>query len=198
MTHIVSPQGWHPALGASPAHGVGAFEAHLAAWVADARSGAAIDARRRRQDLAAQQADDAGLAGILVDLGERGTVVSLVAGNVQVHGTVRAVGQDFVAVCTQARSSVALVRLARLGVVRTLPGERIAGGDRTPMVDLVLDDLLAELAADRPRLQVHTTGEAIGGELRGAGRDVLVLRTDGTPPGTAYVPTAAIAAVVLA
>ena len=56
--------------------------------------------------------------------------------------------------------------------------------------ELRLIEVLAELAAERARvLLVSADGrDAVAGELRAVGYDVVTVRTDGDAPATAYVP----------
>ena len=83
--------------------------------------------------------------------------------------------------------------------MRTAPLADAAVGERVHPTDLRLADVLVELAAERARvLLVPADGaESVAGELRSVGQDVVSLRTDGEPPGTAYVPLSAIAEVAL-
>jgi hypothetical protein len=114
------------------------------------------------------------------------------------HGVVHVIGADFIAVRLASGAEV-LLAISGLGVVRTAPAVEPALGDRLVATELRLADVLAELAADRERvLLVTTTGEdAVAGQLRGVGHDVVVVRTDGQPPATTYLPLAVIGEVTI-
>jgi hypothetical protein len=65
--------------------------------------------------------------------------------------------------------------------------------------ELRLADVLGELAADRERVQLVTKAgdDAVAGVLRSVGQDVVVVRVDGDPVATAYVPLRAIGEVAI-
>jgi hypothetical protein len=201
MTHIVSPdERWnpssgpllHPALGSSGSP-IGRFETRLARWAADAAHSEQAEARRQRHWLAIAANDAATLDGVLADLGERGAMVTVtVAGGATVRGTIRGIGVDFVLLATAVGpAGLAFVSRAHLLAVRTLPGERPTAGTQVLQLDMRMIEVLADLAPDRPRIQVVGAPEAPSGELRAVGRDVLTLRADGTPPATVYLPVGA-------
>lgn len=175
--------------------GAASFAARLDRWVADARADEAALARSRErwlQDVAAQEAT---IAGVLADLAERHASISVEVGGRRHHGTVVALGADFLALRTGAGADV-LLALSALGVVRAAPTVDRALGDRMIATELRLADVLAELAADRERVRlVGASGDTVAGELRGVGLDVVVVRTDGDPPGSAYVPLATLVEV---
>lgn len=140
----------------------------------------------------AQVAEEAGgLAGTLLDLAERGTVVALRTTSGRVHqGAVTALGADFAALRTTAGATV-WVRMDAIAVVRPEPGFRhpAADGERPAPDDLLLAEALALRLDDRPRVVafVAGSGEPVAGELRAVGDGVLTLRLDGTPPTPCYV-----------
>ncbi|HLM64643.1 MAG TPA: hypothetical protein VK306_10130 [Acidimicrobiales bacterium] len=176
--------------------------ARLERWVGEARVDDAARQRTRERWLR-QAAEEGGtLAGVLTDLGERGTpVVVRTTGGRQHRGRVRTIGVDFVALSTAAVGDV-LVALPGVASVRTRPGDVPATGDRGDRAarrDLRLADVLAGLAAERERALVVTLdgGDAVAGELRAMGRDVLVVRVDGDAPSTAYLPLSGVGEVVL-
>jgi hypothetical protein len=173
------------------------FTARLDRWVAEARvDDAALQRSRERwlQEVAEQEAT---LSGVLADLAERRASVSMGAAGRRFHGVVTAIGIDFVAVQVASGPDV-LLSMGAIAVVRTGHAVTVAVGDRVVATELHLADVLVELAADRERVRLVTgAGEAVAGVLRSVGHDVVVLRTDGDPPGTAYVARAAIAEVTL-
>jgi hypothetical protein len=82
--------------------------------------------------------------------------------------------------------------------VRTAPGARPVTGDRAVTSSLRLAEVLVGLAAEREPVRVVTAdGETVVGVARSVGQDVVTLRTGSDAAGTAYVPLAAVAAVVV-
>ncbi|MGH9083825.1 MAG: hypothetical protein ACRDYW_00090 [Acidimicrobiales bacterium] len=179
--------------------GTTGFAARLERWVADARVDE--DAMRRArerwlQDVAQQEAT---FSGVLADLAERRAPVTLetTAGR-RHHGVVHVIGADFAAL--RVRSSLeVLVALGAIDVVRTSLTVDAPLGDRMLSTELRLVDVLARLAADRERAMLVTRrgDQAVTGELRSVGHDVVVVRIEGEDRGTTYVPIAAISEVCL-
>ncbi len=170
---------------------VGALTRHLA----EQRVDAAASARAREWWLRQAADEEASLAGILVDLAERGedVVVRTIAGRAH-RGRVRAVGEDFVALATGAGD--VLVRHDAVTSLRP-EGTPVRGSDRAEALALTLAEALAVVAEDRPHvLVVGRDGTAAAGELRSMGRDVLVLHQP-EAQGTVYLPVAAVAEVVV-
>jgi hypothetical protein len=166
----------------------------LEAWVADARADDAAARRSRERWLRQAAEEEATLAGVLADLGERRTPVVVRTSSGRAHqGEVRVVGADFVALHTSTGDVV--VATAALGVVRHAPGAAPVTGDRTVTTHLQLVDLLAQLAAERERVLLVTLDghDAVAGEVRSVGRDVVVVRPDGEPRGATYVRVDAVA-----
>jgi hypothetical protein len=171
----------------------------LERWVAEARVDQAATERSRERGLREVADQEATLAGTLLDLGERGVAVTVRTRADRVHhGSVEVVGPGFVAL-RLARGAVALVRTDAISTVRTAPAEGLAPGDRSVRSELPLDDILRELAADRERVVIATVDGAdlVTGELRAVGVDVAVVRGDGTPPTSVYVPLGAICEVIV-
>jgi hypothetical protein len=142
--------------------------------------------------------EDATLWGVLADLGERRVAVALRTRSGRSHqGAVRVVGDDFVALRTA--TGELLVAVPAIGIVRTAPGVAAATGDRSVRAELGLGDVLARLAAERERVLVVTLDgdDAVSGQLRSVGNDVVVIRTDSDRPVTAYVRLAAIGEVTV-
>jgi hypothetical protein len=172
----------------------------LAAWAASARVDAAVGARAREAFLRRTAGEDATFAGVLLDLAEQGApVVVTVAGGRRHRGRLRAVGVDFGVLATEQGGQVLV---ATRGVVSVRPDARAGAlaGDRPLALAAGLPEVLALVAEDRPRVLVVAAGDAEGlaGELRGVGRDVLVLRLDGSGRPTAYVPMANLVELTLA
>jgi hypothetical protein len=173
-------------------------------WAAEARAREAADARVRERWLRAQAEEGAQMAQVLAGLAERGAtvVVTTIAGR-SVVGRLASVGQDFVRVATTA-GSTSLVPFSALAWLREPPGDRrrpdpAVGPDPSPFADdggppgaAALVDLLAQAAAVRPRVTVHSNGASVTGDLRSVGIDMAVVQTDGDPPGLTYVRLASV------
>jgi hypothetical protein len=159
--------------------------------VAEDRVRDAASARSRTRWLVRQAEEDGTLVGVLADLAEHAEPVVCVTNAGRRHvGVVQALGADFVALRGGGGGTV-FVALHAVAQVRTQPGVGPVSGDRPVRVERRLDEVLADLAADRPDVVVGTGGAEVRGELRTVGRDVVTLRTDGRPGTTAYVAVAA-------
>jgi hypothetical protein len=175
------------------------LSARLERWIADARSEDAAAARSRERWLRLQADESATFAGVLVDLGERGTPVVVHGRAGRRHrGTVAAVAADFCALRTSGAHDV-LLAFAGIGSVRPDPHQQGPAGDRVVRAEIGLAEMLSVLAAERPRVLTFTITDSTGiaGELRSVGRDVVTLRLDGDPRATAYVAISAIAELSL-
>ena len=195
---------WEEALSASPSvHGSapasGTFAARLDAWVAEARIEGSAEARSRERWLRAAAEADATFGGVLLDLAERGQplVATTTAGR-RHRGTITAVGLDFVALRTASGAEV-LLSLRALATLRTAPSADVALGERVVTSDLRLREVLGELAAERSRVLLVPAAaqDAVAGELRTVGQDVVTVRMDANPTATAYLPLASIGEVGL-
>jgi hypothetical protein len=173
--------------------------ARLDAWLADARVERSADARTREHWLRAAAGADATFAGVLLDLAERGVAlaVATVAGR-RHRGVVQVIGADFVALRVASGREV-LLALRAIASVRTSNAAGVTVGERVVTTELRLGDVLGELAADRARVRllVLDASEAVIGDLRSVGHDVVAVRTEGEAAGVAYVRTDAVAEVAL-
>jgi small nuclear ribonucleoprotein (snRNP)-like protein len=178
----------------------GDLDARLQRWASEARVDEAARRRAREWWLRRQAEEGATLVGVLADLLEACTAVTVQTRSGRQHrGRVRALGADFVAVGTPL--GLVLVALDAVTSLRTHQGERTVVGDR-PVDDAasgpLLRDVAAGLAVDRERVLLVTfEGEAVAGVLRSVGQDVAVLRGGGEPPATCYVALDAITELVL-
>ena len=161
--------------------------AELGAWAAEARADAVIDQRRRAVWLRRQAAEEATMAGVLIDLAERGRAVSLhtVAGHHH-RGRITLVGRDVVGVVARD-ALVTLVRLDAVATVRPQPGSLPVTGDGPLDLTTTLRRELSELHHDRERTMLTLRGgETMTGALDTVGHDVIAMTTDGG--GQAYIP----------
>ncbi|MEQ8839434.1 MAG: hypothetical protein RIB98_00485 [Acidimicrobiales bacterium] len=169
----------------------------LSAWLAEGRVDDAAAERTRQRWLERQAAADATVAGVLLDLAERGSPVTVrTLGGRTARGRVAALGVDFVAVREPSRGDV-VIPTGRVATVRTAPGEDPTVGDRPPTLDVALVDALVELAVDRPPVLVSVAGDELRGDLHSAGTDVIALRLDAVPPSIVHVAIAALDHLVL-
>lgn len=171
------------------------LEADLARYLAAARVDAAAAERARERWLRQAAGEEALLAGVLLDLAERGATVVVRGPGGRTHrGRVRAVGQDFIAL--RGGSTDVLLPTWAMGSVRA-EGPVATGVDRAHALDLTLAEALATVAGERPRvLVVDRDGAGVAGLLHTVGRDVLTLRLP-EPGAAAYVPLASVAAVTV-
>jgi len=185
-----------PDPGPSPLLGEGGDR--FARWTAEARVEEAARARAREGWLRRQAEESASLAGVVADVLERGAPVTVHTRAGGRHaGVVRAVGSDVVVLgAGPGPGGEVLVPLAAVTSLRAGPGDGPVVGDRPTGDGPTLVDLLADLAAERAAVRVVTVGgDAVAGELRAVGRDVLVVAPSGG--GAAYVALGAVAEVAV-
>ncbi len=171
----------------------------LERWAAGARAQEAAEERVRERWLRQAAEEEASFAGLLVDLAEDGRPVSVTttAGR-RHHGSMMAVGTDFVAIAGPDGRLV-LVSIGAIAEVRPAAGARhpaAATTDRQPL-GVTLAEVLAQAVATRPRVAVVAGEVTVVGHLRAVGTDVLTVRTDGEPPGQSYVTLASVSEVSL-
>lgn len=170
----------------------GALLAALTAWSADTRTREAVAARTRERWLRQQAQEEATWLGVLVDLAERGSDVTVGLDGRSASGRLVGVGADL---CVLAHAGgTTLIALAHVRSVRAGDTSPAAGSDRRPALQVSLPEALAALAAERDPVAVTLGG---GGELRGVlvavGADVVTLRSRSRPWTHTYVPLAAVA-----
>ena len=154
-------------------------------------------ARMRERTLRASASAEATLVGVVLDLAEAGEpVVAKTTSGRTVQGWVKLVARDAIVVESSA-GVLSYVPLRHLTSVRRSPdGGPVRPseptGDRPAPRETTFANLVADLAADRPRVALVVDGEqsVMRGELRAAGTDVLTVRLDGDPPATVYLATA--------
>lgn len=169
--------------------------AAFARWAADQRVVAAAGDRVRERSLREQARSSATWTGVLVDLAEQASQVTVMVAGHRRCGRLVGVGRDF-CVLEPDRGRTALIAL--LQVTELWPdGPAFSdppGGDRSPAIDLALMAALALLAEDRAPVGVFSTGGLeTAGDLVAAGDDVLTLRTGMPGRRLVYVPLGAVA-----
>jgi len=180
---------------------VDALVADLARWAGDDRATTAATSRVRERWLRQQATEDARFAGVLLDLSERGmgVAVGAVSGRT-LRGRIAAVAGDFCLVRHDGGQAT-LLGFDAMVSVRPDPGHRVgdAAADRSPAMTALLVDVLAGLAAERPRVRLPVAGgaEPVVGELRAVGADVVTVRLDGESAATVYLRLAAVGEVTL-
>ncbi|HWE57207.1 MAG TPA: hypothetical protein VG435_16990 [Acidimicrobiales bacterium] len=170
------------------------FFHELQRWAAADRAGAAVGERVRGRALADQEAGSARWAGLLVDLAEQGTTVSLLLPGGRLDGRLVGAATDFCVVERAGHRSV----LVRSSVIRTLTHDgatRRASGDRRPLLELTLAAALDGLAAEQSPVTLHLGADRLSGLLVGLGEDVLTLRAEAPPRRFTYAPLTAVEAV---
>lgn len=176
------------------------LDRRLERWAAEARVDEAARARARERWLRRQAEEDATVAGVLADMLDAATPVTVHTRGGHTHaGVVRAVGVDFLALGpVDRRAGQVVLPLAAVGSVRSRAGAPVVVGDRPAVGSTRLQDVLAGLGVDGTHVRVMTVdGETLSGVVRSVGRDVVVLATGHEPAATAYVPSGAISAVAL-
>lgn len=165
-------------------------------WLADCRVDEAVAARARQRSLERQAAQESTIAGVLLDLGERGRPVSLkTAGGRCWQGQIAAVGADFVIVRDDNDDRV-LIPTASISTISASAAQRRVTGARL-RPSAVLADVIHELAADQARVEVAVADDCVSGHLRAAGVDVVAVDVDQPAGGRLHVATAAIDHVVV-
>lgn len=167
----------------------------------EARHREVVGQRARERWLRTRLEDGARLAGTLTDLAERRVTVQVhTEAGAAFTGRLTEVAGDHVTVVLP-NGAHAHVATAAVSVVRPDASVRHvpATGERPAPVDRTLAEALARLAAQQPRVALRVRGhrDPLAGRLRAVGRDVASLELDGPDGGLAYVPVAAVAAVVV-
>lgn len=165
----------------------------------DAAHGAALRERAEARGRAAHAARLASWTGTLRDLAERRLpVVVSAAGGRRHRGALIGLATDHLAL--QAPDGrLVLIALDTVRVLRAEPGQVVgmAMGDRQVPVDRTLADALDRFAEARAPVTIvlRDVVEPIEATPIAVGEDVLTLRID--QAGTAFVPVAAVAALIV-
>lgn len=184
----------------------------FARWAADQRVVEAAAQRALERSLRDQAAASADWTGVLLDLAERRSVVTVTAAGSALRGVLVGVGPDFCVLrlgtgrpALIADAAVAMVEVAPVEVAPVVMGAVADGGrrpaappvpagDRSPRIQLHLASALAALADERSPVQLTLgPGVTLTGQLEAAGTDVLTMRTGVTIARRVHLPIAAVA-----
>ena len=165
--------------------------AGLSSWLADYQVDEAAAARARQRSLEQQAAQESSIAGVLLDLAERGRPVTIkTAGGQVCYGQIVAVGADFVFVRDENEGEL-LIPTTAIATIGTAATDRPVTGDR-PLSSVVLADTLDELVADQAHVAVSVGDECVSGLLQTAGADVIAVAVDEARRDRIHIATAAI------
>ncbi len=165
--------------------------AGLSRWLADYQVDEAAAARARQRSLEQQAAQESSIAGVLLDLAERGRPVTIkTAGGQVCYGQIVAVGADFVFVRDENEGDL-LIPTTAIATIGTVATDRPVTGDR-PLSSVVLTDTLDELVADQAHVAVSVGDECVRGLLQTAGSDVIAVAVDEARRDRIHIATAAI------
>ncbi|MHB1487381.1 MAG: hypothetical protein ACYCS7_01485 [Acidimicrobiales bacterium] len=165
----------------------------LARWTADDAVSNAVTARSRQAHLARQAAEEADMAGVLIDLAELGSVVSvLTTSGLRHRGTIASVGCDFCEIRTTDQTRRTFIPLVALSMV--LPSADSVVAPVAPLRrrarQAALLEVLSSLIEDRPRLSIRLNGaptESVTGILASVGKDFMAVRTAGSSRHVSYL-----------
>ncbi|MDQ2650404.1 MAG: hypothetical protein M3Z03_12745 [Actinomycetota bacterium] len=167
-------------------------------WLAELRVDDAARSRARRHWLRSAAEEEATMAGVLLDLAERGATVAVTTRvGRRHHGRLVLVGDDFLVLRAGAHRHVVL-RAGTVGTVRSTADATAPIGDRAVRSDRHLQEVLVALAAERLAAAiVLDNGDLVTGEVRSMGQDVVVLQSDGPSSPVTYLALDAIVEVTL-
>jgi hypothetical protein len=171
-------------------------------WTSEARleqARAARQARRWQEDLTA---DEAKFSGLLNDLAERRSLVSIsTEGGRRLTGSIHELGSDFVAISNIGQSPV-YVRLHAVIAVEVDGSPRNLGApsDRDQEGLRNLDMVINELATDKTPIRFATKNavELRTAKLTSSGIDVVTLELTGPPTRTLFVATEQLSEIAIA
>jgi hypothetical protein len=164
-------------------------------WRANSAIAEAARSRRRTASWAQHGHADAGLAGVLLDLAERGADVIISLVNDHSHrGVVLAVASTWAMLRTNAGARVAI----RLRAIAALDcsGQRSSFGERCAPITTGFVPMLEGTVEPGEQLTVWCGHQRLSGELVGLGDELMVLNVDSST--LRYVSIDAIDEVVIA
>lgn len=175
-------------------------DAALRRLVEDERARYAATDRGVTRRLREQAAEESTIAGTLLDLAEAGVGVGVRTTSGRLHqGVVRGVGGDF---CALRLGSGRWLYVAAEAVASVRVEAGVGDGDpgtRHDVLDRRLEEVLALLAPERPRVMVWsgTDPDPVVGELRAVGIDLVTVRLDGPRRAACHVRLGAVSEVAV-
>lgn len=168
-------------------------ESLLAGWKADDAVARAVTARSRQAHLARQAAEEADMVGLLIDLAELGSTVSVLTTSGRRHqGTIASVGRDFCEIRTTDQMRRTFIPLVALSMV--VPSADSAVAPVAPLRRRArqanLLEVLSSLIENRPHLSIRLNGaptESVSGILASVGKDFMVVRAAGSSRHVSYL-----------
>lgn len=164
--------------------------AAFARWAAAQRVSEAASGRSRERFLTEQAAGGASLAGLLVDMAEDASTVTLAVAGLRLSGRLVGVGSDFCVLDQLGGRPVLVSTPAILGVWPAGPVRAGLAGDRLPALGLSLMAALASLAEDRVPVRLRLGSLAVDGDLVRVGDEVVTLRAPAPSRRPVHVPMA--------
>ena len=156
--------------------------AAFARWAAEDRTEQAAGARSRERSLRDQASGEATWAGLLVDLGEAKSELTVEVGRRRLKGRLVGVGRDFCVLERDSRGPSVIPSFAIVAAWHDAP----PSGSRFPHLDISFAAAMAGLAADRSPVCISLdTGSQVTGDLIACGSDLLTVR--GEPPARRVV-----------
>lgn len=164
-------------------------------WRANSAIAEAARSRRRTATWSQHGSADAGLAGVLLDLAERGTevVISLINGHSH-RGVVLAVASTWAMLRINAGARVVL-RLRAVAAI-DCTGQRSSFGERCAPITTGFAPMLERSVEPGEQLTVWCGHQRLSGELSGVGDDLAILTVNSST--LRYVSIEAIDEVVIA
>jgi hypothetical protein len=152
-------------------------DAALRRWLAELRVDDAARERSRTAELEARAAEEATLAGVLVELAERGESIGLtMRSGAQHRGVVRLVGPDAVVMLLETRQWL-VARVASIASLRALNSPPVTGATEPSTASRY--PRLAAAVAEPGTWVVASSGPTnVGGTLVSAGSDVMLVRLE--------------------
>jgi len=148
-----------------------ALRGAMAGWAADQRADHAVHARGRAGWLRRQAAEAATLAGVLIDLAERGAPVTLETHAGPYDGPVEVVTTGL---CALRRRDGGVTLVALPAVTAVHSPDVLSTGDRVPVIDLDMAGALSALCADRSAVTIAMVGGSqVAGALETVGTELL-------------------------
>jgi hypothetical protein len=171
-------------------------------WTSDARLERARAARQNRLRQAELAADEAKFSGLLTDLAERRSLVSITTeGGRRLTGSIQELGSDFVAISNIAQAPT-FVRMPAIIAVEVDGTPRDIGtpSDRSTDALRSLDMVISELASERTPVRFATKNaiELRTAKLTASGVDVVTLELTGPPVRTLFVASEQLSEIAIA